>query len=49
MLLDAEGQVSLDRINPAVSQATGIALPENFKSSGSMSFNELNTEVLSGR
>lgn len=49
VLLDAEGQVGLDRINPAVSLATGLELPDNFKSSGSMSFNELNTEVLSGR
>lgn len=49
VLLDAEGPVSVDRINPAVSQATGIPLPDSFQSSGSMSFNELNTEVIGSR
>ncbi|MFQ6538828.1 MULTISPECIES: thylakoid membrane photosystem I accumulation factor [Aphanothece] len=47
VLLDAEGQVAIERINDAVSTATGIPLPEGFKTSGTMSFNELNTEVVS--
>jgi hypothetical protein len=49
VVLDAEGPVSVDRINPAVSEATGIPLPESFRSSGSISFNELNTEVVGSR
>ncbi|MEB3157839.1 MAG: thylakoid membrane photosystem I accumulation factor [Synechococcus sp.] len=43
ILLDEEGQVSLDAINKAVSKATGIAGPEGVTTS--VSFNELNTEV----
>lgn len=46
VLLDAEGQVSLGTINAAVSAATGIALPEGFKSSTLVSINELNAEVV---
>jgi hypothetical protein len=47
VLLDAEGQVDLDAINGAVSEATGIELPEAFRGSGStVSFNELNAEVV---
>ncbi len=47
VLLDAEGQVELDAINAAVSEATGIELPEAFRGSGStVSFNELNAEVV---
>jgi hypothetical protein len=49
VVLDAEGPVTVDRINPAVSEATGIPLPESFQSSGSVSFNELNTEVIGSR
>ncbi|SBO42032.1 thylakoid membrane photosystem I accumulation factor [Cyanobium sp. NIES-981] len=49
VVLDAEGPVSVDRINPAVSEATGIPLPDSFRSSGSVSFNELNTEVIGSR
>ena len=47
VLLDAEGQVDLERINAAVSQATGIPLPEQGTSSSTVSFNELNAEVVS--
>ena len=47
VLLDAEGQVDVDRINAAVSQATGIPLPERATRSSTVSFNELNAEVVS--
>ncbi len=47
VLLDKDGQVPLEAINAAVSQATGIALPESFKSSTTISINELNAEVVS--
>ena len=43
--LDADGQVSLEIINAAVSEATGLPAPT--QGSISMSFNELNTEVIS--
>ncbi|MCP9887422.1 thylakoid membrane photosystem I accumulation factor [Cyanobium sp. ATX 6A2] len=49
VLLDAEGQVDLGAINEAVSEATGIVLPEAFRGGGStMSINELNAEVVGG-
>lgn len=47
VLLDAAGQVSLDRINDAVGQATGITIPEEFRRSTTVSINELNAEVVS--
>jgi hypothetical protein len=43
VLLDEEGQVPLEAINKAVSEATGLPAPEGI--STSLSFNELNTEV----
>ncbi|MEX1316391.1 MAG: thylakoid membrane photosystem I accumulation factor [Synechococcaceae cyanobacterium] len=47
VLLDAEGQVELGAINEAVSEATGIPLPEAFRGgSSTMSINELNAEVV---
>jgi hypothetical protein len=46
VLLDAEGQVGLDSINDAVSQATGITIPEEFRRSTTVSINELNAEVV---
>lgn len=47
VLLDAEGPVELDAINEAVSTATGIPLPEEFRGSTStVSINELNAEVV---
>jgi hypothetical protein len=49
VLLDAEGPVALEAINAAVSEATGIPLPEAFRGGGStVSINELNAEVVSG-
>ena len=45
--LDQDGQVPLDAINTAISAATGIALPDNFKRSTTVSINELNAEVVS--
>jgi hypothetical protein len=46
VLLDAEGQVGLDPINDAVSQATGITIPDEFRRSTTVSINELNAEVV---
>ena len=44
---DASGPVSVDAINAAVSRATGIALPESRGVGATLSFNELNAEVVS--
>ncbi|MFM7239928.1 MAG: thylakoid membrane photosystem I accumulation factor [Cyanobium sp.] len=46
VLLDQEGQVPLDAINDAVSQATGITIPEEFRRSTTVSINELNAEMV---
>jgi len=46
VLLDQEGQVPLDAINDAVSQATGITVPAEFRRSTTVSINELNAEVV---
>ena len=45
--LDQDGQVPLEAINTAISEATGIALPDSFKRSTTVSINELNAEVVS--
>ena len=45
LLLDEEGQVPLEQINAAISEATGLPAPQG--QSMSLSFNELNTEVIS--
>ncbi len=45
VLLDEDGQVPLEAINAAISAATGIEAPA--QGSTTISFNELNTEVLS--
>ena len=45
VLLDEDGQVPLQSINAAISLATGLEAP--VQGSTTMSFNELNTEVLS--
>ena len=45
LLLDEEGQVPLEQINAAISEATGLPAPQG--ESMSFSFNELNTEVIS--
>jgi hypothetical protein len=47
VLLDASGQVPLEKINEAISGATGIPLPEGLLKSSTLSFNELNSEVVS--
>ena len=47
VIFDEQGAVSVDAINAAVSQATGIALPEGGTRSSTESFNELNSEVVS--
>jgi hypothetical protein len=47
VVLDASGQVDVDRINAALSKATGLPLPEGGTSSTMVSFNELNAEVVS--
>jgi len=47
VVLDASGQVDPDGLNRAISTATGIALPEGQRSSTTISFNELNSEVIS--
>ncbi|WP_255002848.1 thylakoid membrane photosystem I accumulation factor [Cyanobium sp. HWJ4-Hawea] len=44
---DASGQVDVDSINGVVSEITGIALPEGGTNSSTVSFNELNSEVVS--
>jgi hypothetical protein len=46
VLLDAEGQVGVSAINDAVSEATGITIPEEFRRSTTVSINELNAEVV---
>ena len=45
VLLDSVGQVPLEEINAAISAATGIPAPTG--GSTTLSFNELNTEVIS--
>jgi len=45
VLLDEDGQVPLEVINAAISAATGIEAPA--QGSTTISFNELNTEVMS--
>ena len=47
IVFDEQGAVSVDSINAAVSQATGIPLPEGGTTSTTESFNELNSEVVS--
>ena len=47
LVFDEQGAVSVDAINEAISQATGIPLPEGGTTSTTESFNELNSEVVS--
>lgn len=49
VVFDASGQVDVDAINTAVSQATGIPLAPGAGNSATVSFNELNSEVVSSR
>jgi hypothetical protein len=48
VVFDASGQVEVDSINGAVSQATGLPLPAPSGLGSTRSFNELNSEVVSG-
>ena len=45
--LNATGQVELSKINAAVSAATGLPLPQGDGQETTVSFNELNSEVIS--
>ncbi|MFM1811626.1 MAG: hypothetical protein RLZZ336_564 [Cyanobacteriota bacterium] len=45
--LNASGPVELTRINAAISAATGLPLPQGVGQETTMSFNELNSEVVS--
>jgi hypothetical protein len=47
VVFDASGPVNVDRINAALSEATGLALPDGGTNSTMVSFNELNAEVVS--
>jgi hypothetical protein len=47
VVFNASGLVDVDRINDGVSKATGIPLPEGGTTSTTVSFNELNAEVVS--
>ncbi len=44
--LDASGAVDLEAIDGAISEATGLPLPAGGRSSGTVSINELNREVV---
>ena len=48
VVFDASGQVEVDAINAAVSQATDLPLPALSGLGSTRSFNELNSEVVSG-
>lgn len=48
VVFDASGQVEVDAINAAVSQATGLPLQAPSGLGSTRSFNELNSEVVSG-
>lgn len=47
VVFNESGLVNVDRINDGVSKATGIPLPEGGTTSTTVSFNELNAEVVS--
>jgi hypothetical protein len=49
VVFDRHGQVSVDAINTAVSDATGIPMGPGAGSSATLSFNELNSEVVASR
>jgi hypothetical protein len=46
VLFDASGQVDLGALNRSISRATGIPLPAGDAAGATVSFNELNTEVV---
>jgi hypothetical protein len=49
VLFDRHGQVSVDAINAVVSEATGIPMAPGAGASTTLSFNELNSEVVPSR
>ncbi len=49
VVFDRRGQVDVDAINTAVSQATGLPLAPGAGASTTRSFNELNSEVVASR
>ncbi|MBD2550394.1 thylakoid membrane photosystem I accumulation factor [Microcystis elabens FACHB-917] len=49
VVFDRHGQVSVDAINTAVSSATGIPMAPGSGNSATLSFNELNSEVVASR
>ncbi len=49
LVFDASGQVEVDAINGVISQATGIPMGPQSGSSTTVSFNELNSEVVTSR
>ena len=49
VVFDRHGQVSVDAINAAVSEATGIPMAPGAGASATLSFNELNSEVVPSR
>jgi len=49
VVFDRHGQVSVDAINTAVSEATGIPMAPGSGKSATLSFNELNSEVVASR
>ena len=49
LVFDASGQVDVDAINMVISQATGIPMAPQSGNSTTVSFNELNSEVVTSR
>jgi hypothetical protein len=49
VVFDRHGQVNVDAINTAVSEATGIPMAPGSGNSATLSFNELNSEVVASR
>ena len=49
VVFDRHGQVSVDAINAAVSEATGVPMAPGSGNSATLSFNELNSEVVASR
>ncbi|MFZ0408951.1 MAG: thylakoid membrane photosystem I accumulation factor [Cyanobium sp.] len=49
VVFDASGQVDVDAINRVISQVTGIPMAPSSGNSSTMSFNELNSEVVPSR
>ena len=49
VVFDRHGHVNVDAINAAVSDATGIPMAPGSGNSATLSFNELNSEVVASR